>query len=139
MDTRIEAQTDIARDRRWPLADGKVFVNVTGPLGANGPVIVHLQAAIGFDTQYPEADTPGVDLDRWGHHLVELLGGSVSVVLSVPLPKTDRATTAFIDIDGGTTCISLGATTRRARAELRRVIIEALDALVTPADERTPS
>lgn len=145
MDTRIEAQTDIARNRRWPVADGEIFVNVTGPLGLAGPVLVHLAGALHFGAgRAPERpfdpfinrhhdDTP------WGLHLAELLGGQPSVVLSVPLPETDRAKTAFIDIDGKNLCVSLGATTKRARAALRAVIIEALDDIVTPADERGAS
>lgn len=140
MDTRIEAQTDIARNRRWKVADGEIFVNVTGPLGLAGPVLMYLDVPLAQLGTLPCHTIRMIGQhDMWGRRLADLLGGYPSVVMSVPLADTDRSRTPFIDIDGAQVCVALGATTKRTRAMLRALIIGALDAITTPADERTPS
>jgi hypothetical protein len=137
----ISVEIEITRDIRWRVADGEIFANITGLPGWAGPVIAHLSAVLDFG----DKPTPTRPFDpfverreapfAWGRHLSELLGDKVIVVLSAPLPRTDRSVTAFVDIDGAKVNVSLGATTKRARAALRAVIIEAIDGMVCPADE----
>lgn len=137
--TTIEGHDDIHRNRRWKVADGEVFCDVTGPLGLAGPVLVHLEAPLAQISAAARPIAYGRSFGEalsWGQHLAELLGGHPSVVMSVPYADTDRAATPFIDIDGAKVCVALGATTKRSRAALRAFIIGALDAITTPADER---